>query len=39
LKEFTIERVGEKASFFGFGICQKFHIKLIDMPRAINITT
>ena len=39
LKEFEIERVGEENKFFGFGICQKQKIKLIDKDRLINITT
>ena len=39
LKEFTIERVGEDSKFFGFGVCQKLSLKLIDIDRAINITT
>lgn len=39
IKEFTIERVGENGKFFGFGVCQKINIKLIDMARALNITT
>jgi hypothetical protein len=38
IKEFTIERVGEN-KFFGFGICQKLNIHLIDKDRYIYITT
>jgi hypothetical protein len=38
IKEFTIERVGE-SKFFGFGICQKFNIHLIDLARYMYITT
>lgn len=38
LKSFTVERVGE-GKFFGFGICQKMNVKLIDLNRDINITT
>ena len=38
LKSFTVERVGE-GKFFGFGICQKMNVKLIDLSRDINITT
>ena len=38
LQEVTIERVGE-SKFFGFGICQKANIKLIDKNRELNITT
>lgn len=38
LKSFDIERVGE-AKFFGYGICQKANIKLIDVNRELDITT
>ena len=38
LKSFTVERVGD-GRFFGFGICQKLNVKLIDVNREINITT
>ena len=38
LISFEIERVGE-AKFFGFGICQKVNIKLLDIKREKNITT
>ena len=38
IKEFSIERAGE-SKFFGFGICQKFNIHLIDKDRAIYIST
>ncbi len=34
-----IERVGEESKFFGFGISQKLNVKLIDVPRAIDIST
>ncbi len=37
LKEFTIERVGE-GKFFGYGICQKVNVHLIDLGRYIHIT-
>lgn len=39
LKSFTIERVGEDSKFFGFGVCQKANIKLIDKDRELEITT
>lgn len=39
LKSFTIQRVGDSAKFFGFGICQKLNVKLLDPERKINITT
>ena len=38
LKAITVERLGEK-KFFGFGVCQKANIKLLDIHRALNITT
>lgn len=39
LKSLKIERVGEDAKFFGFGICQKLNVHLIDTKREINIST
>lgn len=39
LKSFTVERVGEQGKFFGFGICQKLSVNLLDRERALNITT
>lgn len=38
LISFTIERVGEE-KFFGFGVCQKINVKLIDRYRELSITT
>jgi hypothetical protein len=39
LKSLTVDRVGEN-KFFGFGICQKLNVKLIDKDREIdNIST
>lgn len=38
LKSFTVERVGE-GNFFGFGICQKANVKLLDVNREKTITT
>lgn len=38
LKSIQIERVGEK-KFFGFGVCQKANLHLIDKNRTINIST
>lgn len=37
LSDFTVERAGE-GKFFGYGICQKLRVSLIDINRAINIT-
>lgn len=39
IKSFTIERIGDESKFFGYGICQRLNIHLIDKKRAINITT
>lgn len=39
LKSFTVERVGEESKFFGFGICQKINVKLIDKDRELDIST
>lgn len=38
LQSITVERAGE-SKFFGFGICQKVNVKLIDKEAALNITT
>jgi hypothetical protein len=38
LKSFEIERVGE-SKFFGYGICQKMNLKLVDKDRLLNIST
>ena len=38
LIDFTIERVVEEGKFFGFGICHKLDINLIDLERNLNIT-
>ena len=38
LQSITVERTGE-SKFFGFGICAKANIKLIDKERAYNLTT
>ena len=39
IKSFNIERVGEESKFFGFGVCQKLNLHLIDKFRELNITT
>jgi hypothetical protein len=38
LKSFTVERLGEDSKFFGFGVCQKINIKLLDKDRELDIT-
>ncbi len=37
VKEFSIERIGEQSKFFGFGICQKLAVTLMDKDREIDI--
>lgn len=39
LINFTVNRVGEESKFFGFGVCQKINIHLIDTNRDLSITT
>lgn len=39
IKNFTIDRVGEDGKFFGFGVCHRLNIHLIDTNRELNITT
>lgn len=39
MKEFTVERIGDDGKFFGFGICQKLNLKLVDMQRKIDVNT
>lgn len=35
----TYERVGVDSKFYGFGVCQKANIKLVDKERTINLDT
>lgn len=37
LQSFTVEKTGE-GKFFGFGICQKLKVSLLDTDRKLNIT-
>lgn len=39
LQSFNIERVGEEGKFFGFGVCQRLNVKLIDKFREIDVST
>lgn len=39
LQSFNIERVGEEGKFFGFGVCQRLNVKLIDKYRQIDVST
>lgn len=39
LKSVTIDRVGDNTKFFGFGVCHKANIHLLDQQRELSITT
>lgn len=39
LISFKIERAGAEDRFFGFGICQKVNVKLLDVNRELSIST
>lgn len=39
LKNFAVERVGEENKFFGFGVCQKLNLHLVDTKMALNFST
>ena len=39
LKSITLDRVGEDSTFYGFGVCQKVNVKVIDKERAVSPTT
>lgn len=39
LKSYSVERVGEESKFFGFGVCQKLSVKLLDPTRELQIRT
>ena len=39
LISYDIDRAGDNSKFFGFGVCQKINIKLIDTKRELEITT
>ena len=36
LKEIVIDRTGENGKFFGFGVCQKLTVNLLDKERSIT---
>jgi hypothetical protein len=38
IQNITIERLGENAKFFGFGVCQKLKLTLVDKDRSIDIS-
>lgn len=37
LQDFTVDRVEDNGKFFGFGICQKIKVMLIDLQRELSI--
>ena len=39
IRSIEIERVGDESKFFGYVICQKLNIKLIDLAREITTDT
>lgn len=39
LKSFSVERVGEESKFFGFGVCQRLSVHLVDPGEEIDVTT
>ena len=39
LKSFNIERVGDSSKFYGYGICHRLNVKVMDKERQFNITT
>lgn len=39
LISFDIDRAGDNSKFFGYGVCQKLNVKLIDTKRELDITT
>lgn len=39
IKSISIDRVGESSKFFGFGVCQKATIHLIDVYREVPCST
>lgn len=37
LKSFTVERAGNAGRFFGYGICQKLKVEILDRNREVNL--
>lgn len=37
LKSFSVERAGDTSKLFGYGICQKLKVELLDKDRQISI--
>lgn len=38
LSDFTITREGDTSKFFGFGVCHKLDVNLIDLNRVLTVT-
>jgi hypothetical protein len=38
LSDFTVTREGDTSKFFGFGICHKLDLNLIDLDRELTVT-
>ena len=36
LKSFSIDRMGDSSKFFGYGVCQKLNVKIIDKDRELE---
>lgn len=39
IKSFTIQRIGDESKFFGFGVCQRLNLHLVDTHRELNYGT
>ena len=39
LQDFTVSREGDMSKFFGFGICQKLSLTLVDLYRNLTVTS
>jgi hypothetical protein len=37
LQDFVVDRAGENHKFFGFGICHKLKVSLIDLEKTLNV--
>lgn len=37
VKSYSVERLGDEAKFFGFGVAQKLNLKLLDVSRELDI--
>lgn len=39
LIKFDVERIGDTSKFFGYGVCQRLNVHLIDKDRTLDVTT